>query len=171
MCFREHDTLKRKAVSPVIATIILLSSSLVLALVVGAYTFGLFGSNVKTLTISSIVLYGGVTATANQAATSSFGLSVNNPGSATTIASITLTGSGITPITIWDLNASSGSGFVNFSSPYTPGGDNGVDPGTVSQFTFYPFSNSPQMILSGETLNYVISFANGESVSGTLVGQ
>ena len=54
----------KRGVTPVIATIILIAGTLVLALVVGAYTFGLFGSNVKTVTLSSATLYGGVTATA-----------------------------------------------------------------------------------------------------------
>ncbi|HYB02915.1 MAG TPA: archaellin/type IV pilin N-terminal domain-containing protein, partial [Nitrososphaerales archaeon] len=61
----------KKGVTPVIATIILIAGTLVLALVVGAYTFGLFGSNVKTVTLSSATLYGGVSATASSAATSS----------------------------------------------------------------------------------------------------
>ncbi|MGH2638668.1 MAG: archaellin/type IV pilin N-terminal domain-containing protein, partial [Rhabdochlamydiaceae bacterium] len=41
----------KRGVTPVIATIILIAGTLVLALVVGAYTFGLFGSNVKTVTL------------------------------------------------------------------------------------------------------------------------
>ena len=57
----------KKGVTPVIATIILIAGTLVLALVVGAYTFGLFGSNVKTVTLSSATLYGGVSATGSTA--------------------------------------------------------------------------------------------------------
>ncbi|MGA2877125.1 MAG: archaellin/type IV pilin N-terminal domain-containing protein [Nitrososphaerales archaeon] len=53
----------KKGVTPVIATIILIAGTLVLALVVGAYTFGLFGSNVKTVTLSSATLYGGTETT------------------------------------------------------------------------------------------------------------
>ena len=89
----------KKGVTPVIATIILIAGTLVLALVVGAYTFGLFGSNVKTVTLSSATLYGGVTAYTATAATSSLTMSLNNPGSATTITGITLTGAGISSIT------------------------------------------------------------------------
>jgi len=92
----------KKGVTPVIATIILIAGTLVLALVVGAYTFGLFGSNVKTVTLSSATLYGGVSATASSAATSSITISLNNPGSATVITGITLTGAGIATITGWD---------------------------------------------------------------------
>src|SRR6202035_913415 len=89
---------KKKGVTPVIATIILIAGTLVLALVVGAYTFGLFGSNVKTVTLSSATLYGGLTATGSAAATSSLTIALNNPGSATYITSATMTGAGITTI-------------------------------------------------------------------------
>src|SRR5271166_2643507 len=92
----------KKGVTPVIATIILIAGTLVLALVVGAYTFGLFGSNVKTVTLSSATLYGGVTASAAIAATSSITLSLNNPGSATTVTGVTLTGAGISTVNAWD---------------------------------------------------------------------
>ena len=57
-----RPTMRKRGVTPVIATIILIAGTLVLALVVGAYTFGLFGSNVKTVTLSSATLYGGFTA-------------------------------------------------------------------------------------------------------------
>src|SRR5579875_2611303 len=93
----------KKGITPVIATIILIAGTLVLALVVGAYTFGLFGSNVKTVTLASATLYGGVSATGNSAATSSLTVALNNPGSQTYITSVTLTGAGLnTPIVVWD---------------------------------------------------------------------
>src|SRR5713226_9624242 len=91
-----------KAVTPVIATIILIAATLVLALVVGAYTFGLFGSNVKTITLTSATLYGGVTATGSAAATSSFVLALNNPGSATYVSSFSMSGAGIATVVAWD---------------------------------------------------------------------
>ncbi len=94
----------KRGVTPVIATIILIAGTLVLALVVGAYTFGLFGSNVKTVTLSSATLYGGTTATGAAAATSSLTIALNNPGSASYITSVTMTGSGIATIVAWDNN-------------------------------------------------------------------
>ena len=48
----------KRGVTPVIATIILIAGTFS-RLVVWAYTFGLFGSNVKTVTLSSATLYGG----------------------------------------------------------------------------------------------------------------
>src|SRR5487761_186480 len=120
----------KKAVTPVIATIILIAATIVLALVVGAYTFGLFGSNVKTVTLTSGTLYGGVTEYnfTNNIATSSLSISLNNPGSATTITSLTLTGTALsTPITVWStsspdsdiLLSSTSSKPVDFNAPYS----------------------------------------------------
>ncbi len=162
----------KKGVTPVIATIILIAGTLVLALVVGAYTFGLFGSNVKTVTLSSGTLYGGVTADPVTAATSSLTISLNNPGSATTISSITLTGSGISTITGWDTGSlSSAAANVNFNQGYTSGNPNAMGPGAVTSFTFFPWSAASQSITTGQTFNYVINFANGQSVSGSLIAQ
>jgi len=161
----------KKGVTPVIATIILIAGTLVLALVVGAYTFGLFGSNVKTVTLSSATLYGGVTASASATATSSITISLNNPGSATTITGISLTGAGITTVTTWQQAAASGTNTVNFGQAYTAGSPNAMGPGAVTSFTFYPWSAASQPILTGQTFNYVINFANGQSVSGSLIAQ
>jgi FlaG/FlaF family flagellin (archaellin) len=166
-----HVRGNKQGVTPVIATIILIAGTLVLALVVGAYTFGLFGSNVKTVTLSSATLYGGVTASSIIAATSSVTVSLNNPGSATTITSITLTGSGISTITNWQLAAASGTNTVNFAATYVNGGANAMGPGAVTSFTFFPWSGSSQSITTGQTFNYVINFANGQSVSGSLIAQ
>jgi len=163
---------KTAAVTPVIATIILIAGTLVLALVVGAYTFGLFGSNVKTVTLSSATLYGGVAAYGAGQATSSISLSINNPGSATTVTSITLTGTGLgNPITLWSTTSTTDNS-VNFAAAYVTNGANAMLPGQVSSFTYYPMSTtSAQPITTGQTFNYVINFANGQSVSGSLIAQ
>src|SRR5579864_7571006 len=137
----------KKGVTPVIATIILIAGTLVLALVVGAYTFGLFGSNVKTVTLASATLYGGIAAYQAGLATSSITFSLNNPGSASTITSITLTGTGLgAPITGWSTTSSTASS-VNFAANAGP---NSMLPGQVTSFTFYPTSTtSAQSITTG----------------------
>jgi flagellin-like protein len=154
----------KKGVTPVIATIILIAGTLVLALVVGAYTFGLFGSNVKTVTLSSATLYGGTEAAAlgvPASASSYIVFSLNNPGSASTITGITLTGSGVTAVTTWE--DASGTSFMS-------NGDNNMAGGQVTSYTFYPFGTL-QSLTTGQVFNYVISFANGQSVSGSLIAQ
>ena len=172
----------KKAVTPVIATIILIAGTLVLALVVGAYTFGLFGSNVKTVTLASATLYGGVSATGNSAATSSLTVALNNPGSQTYITSVTLTGAGLnTPIVVWDNTsaAQTSSNKITFSSasmasngcPNPTWNNNVLCAGAVSSFTIYPYQPTAVPITTGQTFNYVINFQNGQSVSGSLIAQ
>jgi hypothetical protein len=41
----------------------------------------------------------------------------------------------------------------------------------VTLFTYYPESASQQQITTGQTFNYIINFANGQSVSGSLIAQ
>src|SRR5437879_2260542 len=136
----------KRGVTPVIATIILIAGTLVLALVVGAYTFGLFGSNVKTVTLSSATLYGGVSATGTLVATSSLTTSLNNPGSATYITSVTMTGAGVSAISAWDNTTapSSSNNLIIFTGNYP--GNNAMNAGSVSSFTLYPDSNNQQSI-------------------------
>jgi hypothetical protein len=156
-----------RAVTPVIATIILIAGTLVLALVVGAYTFGLFGSNVKTVTLASATLYGGVTTdNATLATTASLTFSLNNPGSATTITSVTLTGAGLaTPVTLWNVAA------PKLSQSYMVGNNNAMAAGAVTPFTIYPVQSPSVPITTGQTFNYVMNFQNGQSVSGALIAQ
>jgi flagellin-like protein len=162
---------RKKGVTPVIATIILIAGTLVLALVVGAYTFGLFGSNVKTVTLTSATLYGGITANGSNAATASLTFSLNNPGSATAITSITLTGSGITPVTGWNKASGTASASDSWTTVYSASAENAMTAGAVTSFTFYPWGANTQSITTGQTFNYVMNFANGQSVSGSLIAQ
>jgi len=172
-------TNRKKGVTPVIATIILIAGTLVLALVVGAYTFGLFGSNVKTVTLSSATLYGGLSATgatgtpASQAATSSLVFALNNPGSATYITSLTLTGAGIASINNWDNTtlATVATNTIVFTASHP--NNNAMLAGQVSSYTYYPSANTgaQEGITTGQVFNYVINFANGQSVSGSLIAQ
>ena len=174
----------KKGVTPVIATIILIAGTLVLALVVGAYTFGLFGSNVKTVTFSSATLYGGVAASTTVVSTSSLTMSLNNPGSQSYITSMTNTGAGLTtPIAAWD-NTSAirvAGNTINFGSasmaiggcPAPVWNNNVLCPGQVTSFTVYPEQGAGAgiAITTGQTFNYVINFQNGQSVSGSLIAQ
>jgi flagellin-like protein len=168
----------KKAVTPVIATIILIAGTLVLALVVGAYTFGLFGSNVKTVTLSSATLYGGTepaTVGVPAQGASYLVFALNNPGSTSSISGLTLTGSGITSVSTWGLTNGTAASFTIATSanPVGVGAGlwaNGLTGGTVTSYTFYPFGTA-QSITTGQVYNYVVSFSNGQSVSGSLIAQ
>ncbi len=141
----------KKAITPVIATIILIAVTLVLALVVGAYTFGLFGSNVKTVTLTSASLYASGTG-----GNASFQFALNNPGSNTNITSVVLTSGGGTQYTIT-------------ASTIKVGGNTttGIDGGAVSSVVA-PLTSA---LTSGQTYGYVITFKNGQSITGSQIAQ
>jgi hypothetical protein len=165
------DRRRKSAVNPVIATIILISGTLVLALVVGAYTYGLFGSNVKSLTLASATLYGGESANQTLPATSSLVFAIDNPGSATYVTGVTLSGSDISTILAWDNSTapSSVTNLILFDSSHA--GNNAVAAGTVTSFAIHPETAIQENIATGQVFDYVVNFANGQSISGSLVGQ
>lgn len=162
----------KKAVTPVIATIILIAATIVLALVVGAYTFGLFGSNVKTVTLSSATLYGGAETPPLSAPPTTGGtylvFSLNNPGSSSSVSGVTLTGSGIPSVNSWDISGSGATTAVNFAATIG-GAPNALPGGAVTAYTLFAVGTGT--ITTGQVYNYVINFLNGQSVSGSLIAQ
>jgi flagellin-like protein len=159
----------KKAVTPVIATIILIAATIVLALVVGAYTFGLFGSNVKAITAQSLILtsgaaYSGPSTTACTGA--NLFMALNNPGGATTISSITLSsGAGVVPESTYYLsgaNSCASTALSGFPTGGITGGASGL------QVTIY-FGTTA--LTSGVLYSYVINFANGNSLTGQITAQ
>jgi flagellin-like protein len=160
----------KKAITPVIATIILIAVTLVLALVVGAYTFGLFGSNVKTVTLTSGNLFAGnlptaalINGTTSGVAYISF--SLNNPGAATSITGFTLTGASVSTTVVAYGCSSMGVSCVSLTSSPIP-----LNAGKVTSLNLY-FGSTAGSITSGQTFNYVINLQNGQSVSGTFIAQ
>ena len=164
----------KKAITPVIATIILIAVTLVLALVVGAYTFGLFGSNVKTVQLTSGILNAGAATVASGTAAcsaqtpvaASFQLTFNNPGAATSISSLTISAGGTT-ITTFFYSAAAACTAAG-ATPYTST-DFPVANGAGVTVTVYVAGTNG--LNSGTTYSYVISFANGQSIPGTLIAQ
>ena len=74
---------KKKGISPVIATIILIAVALVLALVVGVFAFGLFSANANTVSLKSATL----------TAPTTFAFSLDNPASLqVTVSLVTVNG-------------------------------------------------------------------------------
>ena len=153
----------KKAITPVIATIILIAVTLVLALVVGAYTFGLFGSNVKTIQLTSAILSSGA-ATTTSASGSNFLLTFNNPGGSTNISSIALTSGGQTvsvPTYYKCTSPTSCTAIVTFADAFV------IANGAGEQATVY----FGAVLNSGNTYSYVITFTNGQSITGSLIAQ
>ena len=126
--------------------------------------------NVSQIATAEAVLYGGNTATAAQAATSSLLIGFYNPNSTTYITSIILESSSFAPIFSWDNSSSTSTAAnqVTFSSMHL--GDT-VSGGLTSVFTLYPATSSATSIQSGQSYQYVVFFASGVSVEGSLVAQ
>lgn len=160
-----------QAVTPAIATMVLVSATLVLALIFGAYSYGMFGANVKEVLLTSVALYDGLAGNnLTTTATSFMVLTLRNPGLATNITSLSLQESGLrTPITVWSLTPGAARGNSLFSN-----GLNTVAGGKSTSFTIYPIgvsSSSSVAILTGQTYDYIISFGNGQSISSSLVAE
>jgi hypothetical protein len=133
--------------------------------------YGLGGANVESVTLSSATLYGGTTATGSSPASSSLVIGFSNPGSTTYATSVTLIGSGIGSIIAWDSSSAPSSSNNQIVWTSAGAGINSLPGGEVSSFTWYPVSSSAQSILTGEVFNYQVDFANGQSVSGSLIAQ
>lgn len=132
------------------------------------------GSNVRTITSASITLYSGYTATTNSNANSSFTFVLNNPGCSAHLTSLSLWNNNQTlKITNWDNSTfdSSASNFINFSS--TSLTSNNFLPHETRSFTYYPviLVGPRELISNGQVYTYVISFNNGQSVSGYLTAK
>ena len=159
---------EKKGITPVIATIILIAGTLVLALVVGAYTFGLFGSNVKQIQMTpSTALVGGSFSTALVQGTAVLDLYLQNPGSATTITGITITGGGLSAAPGVDV-CTSPTVCAAMGTPAVPSGASAFNTPTTAFYFTAPASGS---ISSGNTYQYTVVFGNGQSVSGSLIAQ
>jgi flagellin-like protein len=156
----------RKAVTPVIATIILIAATIVLALVVGSYTYGLFGANVKQMNFPSIYLYAGSAASASTIIAcngASMAMTVTNPGTNTSLSSLSISGaSGLIQESTYLITGATSCTAQAVSSWTVSGGSTG----TIIAVYF-----GTTGLASGATYNYVVGFANGQSISGELIAQ
>jgi hypothetical protein len=154
-------------VTPAIATMVLLSATLVLALVFGAYSFSLFRPNVNHISLTTVVLTDGVTTdNLTIAATASLQITLRNPDLNTTLSSIRFSENGQNPLTTWSISSSPGHG-----NSFLVNGQSLVSGGRTTSLTLYPVSSPSVEILPGATYDYIISFSNGQSISGALIAQ
>jgi flagellin-like protein len=145
---------QKKAISPVIATIILIAVALVLALLVGVFAFGLFSTNSNSVTMQS-----GTLVATGEVLTLSF----KNPGSSN-VAVTTVSLSGPPAIS---LSCTTGA-TVNAGSTLTV---TCSDAGTGYAGTNAKWTASGTGMVSGNNYNYIVSLGNGQSISGTVVAQ
>jgi hypothetical protein len=124
----------------------------------------------ETLDAMQPDLQAGVTASANTTATSSLTIPINNGSCSSYIQAITLSGANLTStISEWSAPANSNRSI----DLYSANSSNMVAACSTTTLTFYPISSSdsPQSITAGKTINYLIVFANGDSISGYVVAQ
>jgi len=153
----------------------------------------------STITVSSYSLRAGVVGSSAKAATSYFNFSLVNPGSQTYISSIILkiannpqSGSVVTEK--WGTNSSEKSlvnmqvsctatvtvtDSMNSASTYTecagsdPPESLVIPPHAQTSFVFFPLdiSSNSTLITAGDSYQFVISFFNGQSVTGTVTAK
>jgi len=141
------NSLDKKGVSPVVATIVLVAVALVAAVSVGGFVTGLFGGFTATQTISS------ATYVAGSSPVLSF--STGNSGSATNITQVIISGVGITGVYTWTPDAAwqvanqvgNGASSFTLQSSTSP--------------TFAPGSGTNQ----GNAYSITVNLANGKSLN------
>lgn len=139
----------------------------------GIFNFCADLNDVGSVTISSASLHAGYSANSSTTATASFSITLRNPAcNSSFVSSVILTGNQI-PIILWDnsTSPSSAGNLIDFSSAHL---SNILLPAPrVTSFVFYPAvqSGQSQLLMNGKEYNYVISIANGQSVSGSLIAQ
>ena len=124
------------------------------------------------VTIASVFLYAGHSATPTTAATSKAVFSFSSLGCRPTyISGLALTGTNSTSIYQWDNNtgSSSASNRIDFSS--NSNANTLAHSANPISFTYYPESMTQEQIISGQVYNYIVNFADGQSVSGSLIAQ
>lgn len=158
----------RRGITPAIATMFLITATLVLALVFGAYSSSLFRSNLNGIQLEAGLLYDGYTTdNITSSSTANLVLTLKNPDVATNLTSLKITSPALTtPITSWSVTPSSESNNSLFVD-----GHNLVAAGTTTGFNLYPVQSPPIDLVTGSSYEYYIQFSNGQTISGSLVVQ
>lgn len=157
-----------KGVTPAIAAMMILTISISFALVVSAYTFGIFGPNADRVVLTSGRLLGGVTSdNVTTDATASLQFELKNPGASTNITLVQMSESGLSsPITLWSVTAGSQAG-----NSLATGNHNSLAGGESTSFTLFPVTSQSISITIGSTYSYEIQMSNGQSITGYFEAQ
>jgi hypothetical protein len=143
----------------------MIAVSLVLGLVVGAYSFAVFGSNVKTIQLTSANLGAGP-ATTTSAAGAYFQLIFNNPGSKTNVSSVSLS-SGAQAVRLSFFTCPSQVSCNSLSGAQALADAFVIDSEAGSSMTVY--FGTP--LSFGAVYTYVITITNGQSITGSQIAQ
>jgi len=145
---------RRKAISPVLATVILIAITLIAAIAIAGFVFGLFGTFTSSarLQLSVVNCYSGTTGAGNAATSSYCVLAITNTGGASgsitacslygaTGISGTLSTGNVPPITAGTVPVAAGT---TSSAPVYVGCDNvGLTSGSAVSGTLVVASGSP----------------------------
>src|SRR5579875_3886038 len=135
-----HQATRKRGISPVIATIILIAITIVIAIAVAGWVFGLFGSYSRTQPVTIVASASSCSATSNSC---TLELS-NQGGSAVTVVSASVDGTSAT------INSVSGNTLIS------AGGST------------YVVINT-QGLVAGQTVQVQLGLSNGATLSTTLV--
>jgi flagellin-like protein len=144
---------RRKAITPIIATVLIIAVTLIAAVAIGGFVFGIFGSatSVAQVTVVGASLSHTLTVTSLAATCSATGsgsyLQLSNTGTASTVAStLSMTYGGNTYTSTLPTSCTVGSG----SSEYVIVSALPVAPNPGTQFTgFVVMSNGAQVVYTG----------------------
>lgn len=120
-------------------------------------------------TLTSANLFAGTLPTTTQCSASGqayISFAINNLGKQTSITRFALTGSSLNG-NIITANYLSGSSCTSISAS----GEPTMSASSVTPITLYFSSSASGILASGQTYNFIIDFANGQSISGTLIAQ
>lgn len=153
---------RRKAISPIVATVLIIAATLIAFAAVLGYIFGIFGSSANTANISA----------SSPSISHSFTAETSYPTTAATYGTIVLSNTGTANTTVSSgtisfgshtfalLVGSSGTASCTSATPCTVG--------SGKSFTLYVYINAgTTTATSGEAFNGVIDLANGEQASFT----
>jgi len=140
---------RRKAISPVLATVILIAITLIAAIAVAGFVFGLFGTftSSATLQLSVVSCYSGTTGAGNLATSSYCVLAVTNTGGSS---------GSVTACTLYGSTGISGKLATAGTLPPLVAGSVAVPAGTTSAAPIYVGCDN-------------IGLTSGAVVSGTLI--
>jgi hypothetical protein len=154
---------RKAAVTPVIATIILIAATIVFSLVVGSYAFSVFSSNTKGIKLVTAVLTSGTATSPTSEGVANFALSIRNDGTSRFVKSIVLSGGGLTSApTVYQCATSTSCSVL--SSPSVPAG-------SVSNFLGTGAFYIGVVLTGGAVYSYQINFDDGETITGLLTAQ
>jgi len=152
---------KRKAISPVLATVILIAITLIAAIAVAGFVFGLFGTftSSATLQLAVVSCYSGSTGAGNIATSSYCILSVTNTGGSA---------GSVTACSVYGTAETEGKLATATSTPPLGVTPTAVPAGTTSAAPIYVGCDG-MALTSGAVVSGIFTVASGSPLSFTAV--